>query len=257
MKFIKIIMPCLVAYFIFSIPVFAADKKGVADEFANAEYLNKYDRTEVGKRGHYLAHYSCGGQIPHSGFVVEDIEGNDLFVLKNDATQSNSIEILDNENEIYCIKYNTDLNHNFDDYSVFMNGSFKIFGNASNTSGLKPYCIKFNTFCIPAISEGLPGLNGKTIFYSIDGNKIENIEQYLKDRKVKPSDGTYQTELSASEKSAGMSSTRVFGETGADRLKAENAARNVQTTVQMFSPSQIIIFIFGIFLCLILLLRIG
>ena len=123
------------------------------------------------------------------GFLIEDEAGNDLFGFLDDTQQQISITLFDPENEIYGVNIN--IAHPMENYGYLMNGDFKRFG----TYGY-PNRLKYKDFYVFFMSNSVNGPINKenAFYYDKDGNIIEDVEEYVKQRGAEFSEGTFLTQ---------------------------------------------------------------
>ncbi|MBQ8940523.1 MAG: hypothetical protein IJ062_01715 [Firmicutes bacterium] len=196
----------IIMMLIMSVPVYADGEQteiddgsprlrvGNADSWAPSHLAAEtFPRVPVGNKGHYLVGSYAKDKIKR-GFLIEDEAGNDLFGFLDD-TQQISITLFDPENEIYGV--NISFLHPMETYGYLMNGDFKVFGDGTyDYPCWKPNRLKYKDFYVFFMSYSVTGPINKenAFYYDKDGNIIEDVEEYVKQRGAKFSEGTYLTQ---------------------------------------------------------------
>ena len=149
-------------------------KQGIWDQWPE----ERYERKAVGINGHYYVDGVRLDDLYHQGWV-EDEEGNDIF-------RSGELYLLSEKFEIY------------EDGFSFVNGDFKTFGGYDFFHSEKiRFCIEFPDFAIPAvtnidINKALdPTDTENTIYYTADGERIEDVYKYISEYGEQPQNGVY------------------------------------------------------------------
>ncbi|MBQ6555764.1 MAG: hypothetical protein IJL89_11070 [Firmicutes bacterium] len=128
------------------------------------------------------------------GTVVEDKTAKDrkVYINNNDCSDTASVNFWSEKYGLYWVYHQSaSFQGDMSRCSVFN----KDFRNIGGNNMYSPTCYDFGDFCLICFDSGDLSSYEKHTYYDIDGNAVENIDQYLEERGKTMSDAVYTRDM--------------------------------------------------------------